>query len=628
MIKRLIKLSAVSLFLLFSINSVKGLEMDVFGFSVDEYSSWAILDADFPNDGDRGAFAVGNGIVFAYLGVHGDFNVMKGVTGPGYQPRTKDGKPIYWVEDEWGEQAISLFKAGRSKLNWRKQSIKRLRGIPIVHVEQKSNEGVLHSLTFAPPGQNLIVRMFILRGGKLARALKCAVVPNPNDLSHWKRLPDGSYEVARNGKKMVVLALGNLRIREDGGWWIDAVSRGQTVSFTIIYEFIREGKPSRKNLVVPQSLLDQTLQYWRKWNEDNITFETPNKRLNDLMNELPMIIEVQRDAYSGAVSPMVSYHGFWIRDSNGPILTLLANGKYGEVRKMLEYYRKVSNKLRSFRMLIPLDEQVGEENTKEGSETNVDFSTFQVERAEVPSWIILQHYWYFRYSGDKKFVSKALPMLERNLFGMPIDEKFGASFHGDETYTHGALYSTYDRLESGSIGYPNGYIPTDFFSLDNTLIHREAAYALEEIAKAVGRLGLAERAHGYAQKLTEIIKSYRLKNGIYAPAISSVTSEKWFKPFSNISLRKYWLWLSPSDEDGWKDYVWTRDEVLSKWKYGSTPYSGYSTGHNLGYFLIAAGALNAHEGELLLDRLIKLATPEGAWCEVYSPEGKPVTNVA
>lgn len=591
--------------------------MNPFDISEDDFSLWRIEDANYPFNAKSGCFPVGNGIVFAHLGVDEDFNTLRGVTGPGYQIRGADGKPVYWQDGEWEELGIRIIKGGKDQVKWTSQTIKRIRGMPVVLVSQVTDEVGLHSLTYAPPNLPVIIREFVLKGGKLARAFKPLIEID---------LPENALELAgdltfRNDsrKTLKIYASGHIRKAGKGKWWADAINPGREIRFSVIYQFSHQ--EDAEPLVGPDEIhkmREETIEWWRKWNEGNVVFETPDAKFNDLMNELPMMIEVQRDAHSGAVSPMVSYHGFWIRDSNGPILTLLLNGKHSEVRQMLEYYRKAVWHLGFSHMLVPLDLEPGE------VPGDADFSNIGIEPAEVPSWIVLHHYWYYRYTEDRQFIRRAFQLLKRNLFGMPINATYGAKFHGDETYAHGALYSTYDREESGKLGYPNGYIPTEFFSLDNTLIHCEASLALAEMARAIGEEKTEKEALSLVNKLRRALDNYRLANGAYAPAISEVTGEKWFLPFSNINLSKYWLSLVPLGADDWKDYVWARDAIISKWKYGTTPFSGYSTGHNLAGWLVAAGALNPSEGETFLDRLVELASPEGAWCEVYSPTGEPV----
>src|SRR5512138_84180 len=73
--------------------------VDPFGFRESDYSTWGIVDAPYPynsaaappagsgRQNAQGCFPVGNGIVFATLGLDGDFNTLTNIIGPGYQTR-------------------------------------------------------------------------------------------------------------------------------------------------------------------------------------------------------------------------------------------------------------------------------------------------------------------------------------------------------------------------------------------------------------------------------------------------------------------------------------------------------------------------------------------------------------
>ena len=611
-------LGASTPFLSFGANGAEdGDAADAFGYRATDYSLMALVDVPCPFAGRKGCYPVGNGLVFAHLGVGGDFNGLRGITGPSYQTRDEKGNPLYWADGEWPALGATLH-SGSQALRWSRQSIQRIRGVPMVKVEQESGRAELSSLTYAVAGDAVIIREFVLKAGEFQRPMKLSLdVGLPLEKTAWR--DDGTAELVHGDKRLLVSLLGAVRRNETGGWWLPLLPSGGELRFALVLRFFSVGEhpPVVAADAIP-SLRQRTLDWWREWSESNIQFESPDAKFNDLMNELPMLIEVQRDAASGGVAPMVSYHGLWVRDSNGAILALLANGKYAEVAQMLTYYRKLAWKERSARLRFALDEDVS------GVTPGDDWGGVALERAEVPSWSILQHYWYWRYSGDLGFIRQALPFLKHNAFALALDPQWGLKFHGDETYANGSLYSTYDREESGRIGYPDGYIPTDFFSFDNTLLHQEAALALVEMCRASGDDTGAEAARELADKLARILEHYQLPNGAYSPAVSDVTHELWYAPFSNINLRPYWLSLLPPKKNAWKDYVWARELVARKRNSGTTPYSGYQTGHNLGYWLTAAGALDTPEADSFFKSLVRQALPDGAWVEVYNPDGEPV----
>src|SRR5690606_37177578 len=132
--------------------------------------------------------------------------------------------------------------------------------------------------------------------------------------------------------------------------------------------------------------------------------------------------------------------------------------------------------------------------------------------AEVPSLIVLQHYLLWRammqdglVEQATAFMNEAWGFVTHNLTAMEYSTLYGVRFHGDVTYTQGALYSTYDRVESGQIGWPNGYIPTDFYSFDNTILHRAAAAAVVEMAQEMGLTGGVYEANRIVRELDLVI---------------------------------------------------------------------------------------------------------------------------
>ncbi|MCH7471674.1 hypothetical protein IIA79_01790, partial [bacterium] len=573
---------------------------DPFGFFEEDYSSWGLVDAPYPYDesvarpsrpraarmaGETpapptlakddlryGCFPVGNGLVFAHLGVDDDFNTLRGITGPGYQTRTDDGAVTYWREGNWPDQPLELaFTLGDGDVEvlqytWTTQSIQQLRGAAMVRTIQRSPGVDLYTLTYAVPGKPIVIRETALfpKGGGKAGDWLLRLSPAGELVEDHKDI------IAQGSKRLIGLSLypnpkGYPRlIHADGAVYQRAFQDDQDarpcVRFAIAYGVYSDNqKPPTLAGVDVDELRRSVYAYWQTWSSRNQKFDTGDPRLDDLMAQLPVIIETQRDAYSGGVAPMVSYHGYWVRDSMGPILAYLANGRFDHVKRMLRYHRAACLQYKQSHMLVPLDLDLsdlpgwlpGDPGTA-GDLSQIglspaDWEGTPVEHAEVPSLIALQHYLLWRGmhkaglgEAADEFIREAWAFISHNLFAMRFDPDYGVKFHGDETYTHGSLYSTYDRPESGAIGYPNGYIPTDFFSFDNTILHRAAAAAAYEMSEAARD----EAAQGKAKELTEqldgIVNNYYVGSH-YAPAISPLTGQKWVRQFANIGLRPFWL---------------------------------------------------------------------------------------
>ncbi len=678
-------------------------DLDPFGFSEDDYSSWGITDAVYPYDpaaagkpNGYGCFPVGNGLVFAHLGVDSDFNTLRGIVGPGYQTRNDAGGAEYWqagewpdlrvVTDRWREWQQGQPPSALEQVAILSQSIQQLRGAAMVRTVQRSTAGTLYSLAYAVPGLPVIIREFAFAPAADGKQLLIQL-----ELSDATAEVDGNdLVVSQNGSRLTVqcsrlLAVEGRYLLQWDGPGVDGVRR---CAIACIVNRDDEPRPALDlGAECVAQYRAQTLGWWSEWSSHTQRFDTGDPRLDDLMLQLPVIIETQRDAYSGGVSPMVSYHGYWVRDSNGPILAYLANGRFDEVMRMLRYHRAACLKYQHCHMLVPLDLDLSElpgwqpgsggvpaagnsggtasaapQYATPGDLSRVgiaraDWEGVTVEHAEVPSLIVLQHYLLWRAMREAgredeadAFIREAWPFLTHNLFTMQFDQTYGAYFHGDETYTQGALYSTYDREESGAIGFPSGYIPTEgFCSFDNTLMHWSAALAVQEMSSDYDDRQDAQRL---AWHLDQCLGRYKYdftwpKDGL-APAISTATGQLWPQPFSNISLSEYALSLNHSggsdDLDGERFQIGqltagqyseakTRLRQPTAWEtagqprisWWTTPWSGFATGHALGTWLNAA----RNNGDSaacteLLTQLLATATPEGAWCEVYDPHGDPV----
>lgn len=710
--------------------------IDPFGFHESDYSTWGIVDAPYPYDpaapppagsgrvNAQGCFPVGNGIVFAALGLDGDFNTLTNLCGPGYQTRDEKGEPVYWQAGAWPEIRVQLVRAPTEQQlfpnavppdplairtapwegqatdfmaradgsfefetlpAWQRQSIRQLRGAAIVRTVQQNSEYTLYCLTYAVPDEGRLVREFAVRGPLKAERLALRVMPARPFLG------DDRPYLRCGDKRLIITGAGSAGYPRDGFVYIsgepepDATGVLWRIAQSIMLTETNDELPALGHTVDPQ-LRQQTYDYWQKWSSHNLKFATGDQRLDDLMAQVPVIIECQRDAASGGVAPMVSYHGYWVRDSLGPIYTYLLNGRLEEVERMLRYHRKACWKLQNCSMLVPLDVDVSDvrepagraavsgRHSADAAENQASAITGRdahapkeetwdavpVEHAEVPSLIVLQHYWLWQAlraagrEGDADaFIAEAWPFITHNLFTMQFDSQYGVKFHGDETYTHGALYSTFDSGLPGMLGWPNGYIPTDFFSFDNTLLHCGAALALREMAQTLGDPAAAEQAGALHTALLDIVRAYRQGGSpSFSPAISATTHALWPQPFANIGLAPWSLGIPWSTQ--WEDlqglylgsaygsqkdalYGYERgtnqqgatvsglqhpQSAISWW---TTPWSGFATGHALGSWLNAARSCgDASACENLVRQLLQTATPEGAWCEVYDPQGCPV----
>jgi hypothetical protein len=702
--------------------------VDPFGFREGDYSAWGIVDADYPYTGRVGCFPVGNGVIFATLGVDPNFNALTSLTGPGYQTRDDAGGVQYWQAGNWPPMPVKLVRVtppgaqgeqyAFAPVEWQTQSIQQLRGAAMVRTIQHNEKLTLCCLTYAIPESCVLQREYVLLGAQPGETYGLSI---DRTLAVYDELGE-----QMQGENRLVVFSDAPRYQDDRqGLTViqgvaSAFSGGAALSFSVGYHAFKAAEiyvPDEQGglglgdaflehfsyLVGDEVSPQRCYDYWREWSSHNLRFDTGDARLDDLMLQVPVIIETQRDAQSGGYSPMVNYHGYWVRDSLGPIYVNLLNGRFEEVMRMLRYHRKACWKLGNCSMLVPLDLDVSdvhepgstavpgrdqssvaraalpagkdgghggpphrtavrptsEDTGRDARAPRNSWDDIPVEHAEVPSLIVLQHYWLWKCmraagQGDAAdaFIAEAWPFITHNLLAMQFDPTYGVRFHGDETYTNGALYSTFDSGEPGQIGYPNGYIPTDFFSFDNTMLHRGAATAVHEMARALGDSEVHKQAEELGAQLDPILERYfDPTQGVYAPAISPVTGQLFPTPFSNISLspwslgvpckglklgQQYWYasevfqfnWYfvpivpasSASNETHGSLYRYAT--LLDNWP--CTPWSPSHTGHGLASWLNAArNNRDRRNLSRLAEMVVDLATPDSAWCEVYNGDCEP-----
>ena len=167
---------------------------------------------------------------------------------------------------------------------------------------------------------------------------------------------------------------------------------------------------------------------WKDRTGDLVRVETDNSKLNQFMVAAPYILMSQRSS-CGAFSPMHGYTYAWVRDSNGPLRYLAAAGMAETVGQHLDYHFRACAKMGKVYNNVPLDMDV-----KGTSPTAADWGKMPVERAEVPSFVILQHYWYWRATGDATLIKFHWPMLRRCLLAQEVAGDGTLPFHGDETH--------------------------------------------------------------------------------------------------------------------------------------------------------------------------------------------------
>lgn len=607
-----------------------------------DHSAWA-QDTEFaPGDVDksaRGVYPVGNGRVFGYLGLGARANTMQGLTGPTYQTAEE-----FAPKGHFGEHTLDVMVAGEV-VALPEQHVRRVRGANFVATVDEARDGLsLRTLSFAPPGGTEIVRVVDVvnagarevRGARLvlrgeAGAAPPAGQPLTVDYDHGRyrchavlTLSGGSAAVDLPPLAPKASWRGVLSIETAAGAPPPA---GQ----------VRDGD-GNGGVAAATAAARATLAWWQDKLRDTLYFDTDHRKLRDLVQDWKVLVLVQRDANSGAVSPMVNYRGCWVRDSVGPLLLFLRYNLWQEAKDLLEYLYQSVRLLERVPNRVPLDLDFTGLDGK-----RIDWDAIEVPASEVPSWIVLMHFWYWRVTRDHELIRAHKKLLECCLRRQrPVDSVL-LPFHGDETWMHGAFYSLYpERVGDGAhLIADDRWQGRRAFSFAAGVQYLLCIQALGEMEN-----GLAEAADpgGYAaleagdrpgqrylassfRVMQELERRYWLPDlNMFAPALSPVTRQPHREPYADANLMPLWLgWTFPTGEK-------SRDNLknslarlsLRDFRVGETPTTGFACGHTQGKLVVALTERDAKDRLRAVDALLAMAEPAGEWGELYDTRGRPV----
>ncbi len=601
---------------------------------LEDVSAWAQsidLDREKPGPGDLGCFTMGNGNVFTTLGLLLPVSTTNNTLGPTYQ------KGVGFL----GRDVIGLRIDGRDAA-CPAQSVRRVRRSGILRTTMQGDGYALETLTFVPPALDAIVRVIAIRNLSDRPFRAEAVI-------HLQRLAVDSIgppTVLQRGALRVLSGVlgdgvrgeeGEVEVAEEGvpgaetGAVIGAIA---TVPFGKIGP--KQGRAKVHYLAISQgaggeairdelergglALLDETREWWQTWHEGLTRVRCPDARVADLIDDAQEVMKTQQAA-GGGFSPMHVYSYCWARDSNGPIRYLLRCGGFEDVKRALDYYYEASARRGS----ISLNHGLAVSMT--GETPDVEWSDMAMESAEVPSFLVLQHYWYYKCSGDLEPIESHWEYLKRNVEGQDVSADGRLPFHGDETY----------RFPGYAIWRASHTEPTDYVELDNLYSadsgfeYVAAAKAMSEMATALGKTAEAEHFNALAGRVREATERvyWQPRVGLYAPASSKFSSCMYRYPFANINLRPLWVgYQDPENPRAWENvlntlsYLWREDGTVD-----ATPGFGFTTGMTPGMVLYNLAAIDHAAAEQALEGVIEAFDPAAGMAEMLEPDNRPSGGV-
>jgi len=519
-------------------------------------------------------YPVGNGIVFTTIGPY-PFHNTTWTLGPEYQ------YPVQWNPGStFAGDAVSVAADGKP-LRLDNQWMWKIRKTDVVvaAATDRAREVVLYTLTFAPPELKALLRVYAIANASKS-PLKNVLVTNAihrakpagKTLTETvKHVPVADAKGDANTRTMITGVLDNLEVAASynekakrGSLQIQLGDIGpgeckKCLLYHIAYLATVNDKPvesdAEQTLAAIRKrgygLLDETIKHWRDYNAQTTTLEAPGpwgRRVADFIDDVKMLVQVQQFGRTGAVGPMWFFSDQWIRDACGPVRSFLRTGRFENARRVLDYHYLASIASRKILNWLPIDVDIAKAwpPVEDWSKITMKYADRHAT-CEVPSWIILQHGWYFQFTGDTKTIADHWEYLKRCFTGQfdnPADKvsrpDFKIPFHGDETYIYSggeALWK--DRYNLTQSSYPGG----NLYSADSSFELVAAGDALAAMGRAIGEADEAAEIAEVAAKIRSAAERYYWMDdlGFYAQGTSVLFDGQLSRyPMANIMANVIW----------------------------------------------------------------------------------------
>jgi len=590
--------------------------------------------SELPSYADLAAYPLGNGEIFAINGLMVPLGTLSNTVGPGYQ---KSG-------GFYGAIIPAVRVAGADE-NLPQQMVEWVRQAGVVHTVRRNGRMGLHIYDWVAPRHNYWHRLLIAQNlgqEPLQNVELILAINNPVEAAAGGRLI-----CTRAGSRLTLSVLGRAFAKAKGyevnlpegieGLQlltgvdglahlvcpIGTIDKGQSAGklfYLVLEKNDQETRPEQSASAIADPGLEslvEAYEYNSAWHKQGLVIGTPDRRLNDFIEIQKHIIKVQQAA-TGGFAPMDKYTYTWIRDSVGPVRFCLQAGYYDEVKKYLRYQYMGNAKAGEIRLNLPLD--LGEPRDLE----DPDWSRYPVERAEVPSYIVLQHYWYYLHTADAELIDRHWNYLKRCIFGQQISERGTLPFHGDETYR----FPGYEAFRQGRDVHD--YVQLECQSADSAFEFVAAAEAMAQMARDLDRSEEVDEFTDIARRIRRATEKYYWMGdrGYYAPAMSDFTQERHRYPFATINLRPIWIGYAQPDAQQRSNVT---NSLKYLWKEGGgvrvTPDFGYYTTMVPGFVLYNLTEIGHPLAEHWVQQVLDIAEASGGYAEMNTPEDRPAEDI-
>jgi GH15 family glucan-1,4-alpha-glucosidase len=624
-----------------------------------ERSAWS--ETATGGEGLRGWWALGNSRVFGIVGAEIQNAMIHQITGPHIHLAS-----VMNPGSAFGPARIRLI-VGDKQVNFTKSTLSRVRNTDIVVMTLESDDPSVRMTVYnyAPFDVNAILRTVVLKntgkqplsnvvliaslqrtvaiGGDLYDSFKGSTDGNAIGFTRrmWSNFIEGAEAASTPDKNgTLTVKLGNLVpgaevVRTQ--YMVFSMQKPEgtgSVGFGGTYGIGDEAKTLALVKKQGVGLLKNTYDDWRNWLAGTATIYCPDRKLSDLLNDTKILVRVQTAEPQGAAGPMEFFAGVWVRDSNGPARYYLRMGRFDAMRKMLEFCYRTSAYAKSIPNWRPMDVDVTVPVPKD-----FDWTKVPMDRVENPCWLIMQHAWYYAYTGDIEPIKSHWGYLSRLMMGQLIDEN-GKPFHhenygsvepgwnefyrfphhGDETW----IYPGFEVLNSGWFPEPNDHPHWDEFSVDSTWEFVVSADIMADFAKRIGKAAEADRYAKIAKDARAALeRDYWIpEKGLYGPAMGMRSLDLCQPPFTMVNLNPLWIgYLKPGDPKAVSNVLATMKYTMNpNYVTDATETLRIYVGMQPGMFLYNLAAINHPYAEHALTALVEVASPSGEYTEKHATE--------
>ena len=583
-----------------------------------------------------GAYVVGNGRSFALIGLSAPLWNWSNLYGASYQ------------EPSLGSIRMSVRdRDGKVILN--RQTIRWVRRSGVVRVTAQNNSMTVDAVDFAPAAPDpalwdnpaALVRWVRVRNTgdrKLQGVILAFHISGGWDVETQKRPDSQAFRFVQQKKRAkartywmlgalegraqsadrgLEVALGDIPPGEEKLAAVALASDGDQGGLDRTWDRLRKAGVGR--------LLEDTHDFWTAWFSQGVRF-SGDPKLCDLFDTESWIFKAQ-ESYSGCFSPLIGYSYAWIRDHNGPIRWFLKSGHASEASAAVDFFPRLAAAMGSLPNSVRVDASL-QPKLK-------DLSGIDVEHAETPNWIILQHWWRYMSDGDLDKIRSRWAFLKRCLSGqVKTDHKF--FFHRDETYLWCLESRTFPH-----VGYPNDYLTTYGYTVDSSFGFVAAADRLAFLAKRLGKENDAKEIQGWADAARTAAQEtfWDEAQGYWRPS-QSLLGPMNPQPFANILLNPLWcgyarpegdpLGSTPEENTRASRALEAGFRFLGRpdgfWK--TTPSVDYFVGMNAGQLLWGLLEEKSPWAEKAYNAVWKCASPSGDFSEMYDGKYRPFNPVS